>query len=303
VAPGVTVERTPDRQAIDGKKDWPQRYDRVELSLDSQGKVTAIRASYGHDQGRIAQITPYSPLPPFSNGTLTLENGQTYEFDYGTEVDTVALHGLARAYEASMLLAGLRPGSEVKINYSPYTEGGTSRRLLKVAQSHRVLMTQDYTTAQGDDWRAATVSAEGVVVARHNPEPHNGDNTSVLMRPAKPFEPGSVVYQVKSDKPLGATVLEFSARVYDDSSSIEFAASVDGGTTWVPCGRFDNTWQNCYPQSVRPWKVPWNFVDLTQVATGRSDLLVKLTLRVNPADDRMALGRIRVVTAESSTEK
>ena len=300
VAPGVRVERTPDRQAIDGKKDWPQRYDRVELSLDNQGKVTAIRASYGHDQGRIAKITPYSPLPPFSNGTLTLENGQTYEFDYGTEVDTVALHGLARAYEASMLLAGLRPGSEVKIDYSPYTEGGTSRRLLKIAQSHRVLMTQDFTTAQGDDWRAAAVSAEGVVVARHNPEPHNGDNTSVLMRPAKPFEPGTVVYQVKSDKPLGTTVLEFSARVYDDSSSIDFATSVDGGTTWVPCGRFDNTWQNCYPQSVRPWKVPWNFIDLTPVATGRTELLVKLTLRVNPADDRMALGRIRVVTSEPS---
>ena len=215
----------------------------------------------------------------------------------------MALHGSARFYEASMLLTGLRPGSEVTIDYSPYTEGGTSRRLLKVAQSHRVLMTQDYTTAQGDDWRAAAVSAEGVVVARHNPEPHNGDNTSVLMRPAKPFQPGTVIYQVKSDKPLGATVLEFSARVYDDSSSIDFATSVDGGTTWVPCGRFDNPWQNCYPQSVRPWKVPWNFIDLTQVATGRSDLLVKLTLRVNPADDRMALGRIRVVTAEPSTVK
>jgi hypothetical protein len=298
VAPGVTVERTPERQATDGKKDWPQRHDRVELSLDGQGKVTAIRASYGRDQGRVAKITPFSHLPPFSNGTITLENGQTYEFDYGTEVDTVALHGLARAYEASMLIAGLRPGSEVTIDYSPYAEGGTSRRLIKVVQSHRVVMTQDYTTAQGDDWRAATVSAEGVVVARHNPEPHNGDNTSVLMRPAKPFEPGTVVYQVTSDKPLGATVLEFSARVYDDSSSIDFATSVDGGATWVPCGRFDNTWQNCYPQSVRPWKVPWNFIDLTQVATGRSDLLVKLTLQVNPADDRMALGRIRVVTTD-----
>ena len=303
VAPKVKVERTPEREVVEGKKDWPQPKDRVELTLDEQGRVTAINARYGHDHGSVAKITPFSPLPPFSNGTLTLDNGQTYEFDFGTEVDTVALHNMARFYEAPMLVTGLRPGSAVTIDYSPYTEGGTSRRLLKVTQPYRQLMSQDFTTTQGEDWRAATVNAEGIVVQRHNPEPHNGDNTSMLMRPAKPFEPGTVTYAVKSERPLGATVLEFSARVYDDSSTIDFAASVDGGVTWTSCGRFDNTWQNCYPQSVRPWKVPWNFVDLTHVVEGRSDFQVRLTLRVNPADDRMALGRIRVMTTEPSSGK
>jgi hypothetical protein len=304
VATDVTVERIADHEEKPrAKSDWPQRGDRLELLLNERGQVAKISARYGYDHGRIAKVTPFSALPPFSNGTLVLDDGRTYEFDYATEVDTVALHGLARSYEAHMLTSALPPGAEVTIDYSPYTEAGTTRRLLGITQRQQVLMTQDYTTMTGDDWRAAAQSADGVVVKRHNPEPHNGDNHSFLMRPAQPFEPGTVVYKVTSERPLGMTVLEFSARVYDDSSLIDFAASKDGGATWVACGRFDNTWQNCYAQSVRPWKVPWNFIDLTPVASGRTDLLVKLTMRVNPADERMALGRIRVMTTTPAIEK
>lgn len=297
VTNGVTVTRHADLMENAGvSKTWPERFDRVVLSLNEQGKVTGIDAKYGHAHGKVVNYTPFSAFPPYSNGMITLDNGNTYEFDFITEVETTALHGIARAYESKMLLAALRPGMEVTIDYSPYTESGTSRRIIKVSQSHQVLMTQDYTTMLDNEWRTNVVSTEGVVVKNHNPEPHNGEKYSMLMRPAKGFEPGTVIYKVVSEWPVSYTVLEFSARVYDDSSSIDFEVSRDEGKTWNMCGRYDNTWQNCFPQGVKPWKVPWQYVDLTSEVQGVREFYLRLTLRANPADDRMALGKIRVVT-------
>ena len=296
--PKAVITRTPERQAIADAPAKPQRFDRVELTINEQGRVTAIAASYGRDQGRIARVIPMSPMQPFCNGAFELDNGNRYEFDFTTEVNTPALQGRSRSYEWLTIERSLRPGDPITVDYSPFTEQNGTRRVVKIHQPSRVLLAQDFTKTTGDAWRAACVSATDVVVASHNVEPHNGKTMNVVMRPAKAFLPGSVVYRVSSEKPLAATYCTFTARAFDDSSMVEFAVSTDGGTTWTTCGRFDNSWQNSYPQGIREWKIDAQSIDLGPAVTGKMEFLLRATLRVNAADERYGLGSLGVVTAE-----
>lgn len=296
--PKAAITRTAERLTATGNQTAPQRHDRVELSIDAQGRVTAIAASYGRDQGRIARVIPLSPMQPFCNGAIELDNGNRYEFDFTTAVDTPALQGHARAYEWPMVERSLRTGEPITVDYSPFTELGGTRRITRIHQPSRVLLAQDFTKSQGDDWRKACVSASDVVVASHNVEPHNGKTMNVVMRPTRAFLPGTVTYQITSERALRATYATFSARAFDDSSSVEFAVSTDGGTSWTTCGRFDNSWQNSYPQGIRDWNIPSQSIDLTAAVAGKQEFLLRATLRVNAADERFALGRIGVMTAD-----
>ena len=296
--PKAVITRTPERQTIPEAQAKPQRFDRVELVLNEQGRITSMAASYGRDQGRIARVIPMAPMQPFCNGAIELDNGNRYEFDFTTEANTPALQGKARNYEWPVIERSLHSGDFITVDYSPYAEQGGTRRLVKIHQPSRVLLTQDYTKSIGDAWREACVSATDVVVASHNVEPHNGKTMNVVMRPTKAFLPGTVVYRVSSDKTLAATYCTFSARAFDDSSMVEFAVSTDDGSTWTTCGRFDNSWQNSYPQGIRDWKIDVQSIDLSPAVTGKKDFLLRATLRVNAADERFALGSLGVVTAE-----
>jgi hypothetical protein len=300
LAPEIRTSRAPERlSAQDAKGDDPRAQDRVELTIDDQGRVTTVKALYGRDAGTIAAITAPNPMGPvFSNGTITLDNGNTYEFSYGTRLDTVPMHGRYADYETRHITEGLRPGQRVEVAYSPYAELGTTRRLIQVTQPNRVLMQEDYYTTTDDSWKTRAVSVEGLVVALHKAEPnYMHDAQARLLRPAKHFVPGSIVYRITSDQPLTSTVVEFQARAFEDSSTVDFAVSRDNGVTWIPCGRFGNTWQNSYPQGVTDFKrMPWQFIDLTKAVNGANGFLLKATLAVNSADERYCVSSIRVVT-------
>ncbi len=303
VAKDVQVVRSAERLARPGEEgNWPKRFDRVELTLNAKGEVSGIRSLYGHDSGRIKSVIAPSLLKDFTNGGIILENGNSYEFHYDTQLDTVAMHDRYCTYEARMIAQALKPGQEVSLDYSPYAELGTSRRLINVTQPYRVLMSQDFTKGDKQDWKADAVSVQGLAVKPHKPEPNYLHDLVVpLLRPEKPFEPGSVIYRVRFDRPLKATVVEFTARAFEDSSAVEFSVSTDG-VQWISCGRFDNSWQNSYAQSAqgKPWSNPWKFMDLTPAVQGRTEFLLKATLRVHSADERFCVGQIRVVTEETA---
>jgi hypothetical protein len=284
-------------------KPWPRALDRVELDLNAQGEVIAIRSLYGHDRGRIKQITAPSVMGPFNNGSLELENGQIYEFSYATQLETVAMRGRYCAYENHMVAAGLQPGQEVVLDYSPYAENGTRRRLIRVSQPHRVLFKEDYQAATDDrTWRQRAVQVDGLKVGPHKPEPNYLHNVVMpLLRPTQAFTPESVIYLIESDRPLKMTVAEFTARAFEDSSRVEFFVS-DDQKTWVKCGQFDNRWQNAYPQSIdsKAWRNPPQFVDLSAGVAGKTRFFLKMTLHVNAADERYCVGSLRVITEGSS---
>jgi len=303
VAKDVQVVRSAERLARSGEEgNWPKRFDRVELTLNAKGEVSGIRSSYGHDSGRIKSVIAPSLLKDFTNGGIVLENGNSYEFHYDTQLDTVAMHDRYCSYETQLISQGLKPGQEVSLDYSPYAEMGASRRLIKVTQPYRVLLAQDFTKGDTQDWKANAISVQGLAVKPHKPEPNFLHDLVVpLLRPEKPFEPGSVIYRVRSDRPLKATVVEFTARAFEDSSAVEFSVSTDG-IQWISCGLFDNSWQNSYAQSAqgKPWSNPWKFMDLTQEVQGHTEFLLKATLRVHSADERFCVGQIRVVTEETA---
>ena len=279
----------------------PRAGDRVELTIDEQGRVTAVQSLYGYDSGTITAVTAPNPMGPvFTNGTLTLDNGNTYEFSYGTRLDTVAMHGRYADYETRHLTEALHPGQRMTVRYSPYTELNTTRRLILVQQPTQVLMQEDFYKVQDDGWKSRAASVAGLVVVPHKAEPnYMHDATSPLLRPAQAFVPGEVVYRITAGQPLRSTVVEFAARSFEDSSTVDFAVSRDQGTTWTACGRFGNTWQNSYPQGVTDFsKMPWQFIDLTPAVSGAKEFLLKVTLAVNSADERFCVSSLRVMTED-----
>ncbi len=309
VSKNVEVSRKADQLTDPKAGTAPDKLDRVALELDDKGEVVKVDALYGRDRGRIKEFHAPVLIGDLAIGGITLENGRRYEFNYdkthGTRFATVALNNLILNYELAHLAEGLKAGTEVEIAYTPSLEEGRPPRLFLVTQPTRVLLEEDYTLATDDAWRKKATSIDGVDVVDHKPEPNYLHNVVIrLLRPTTWFKPGSVVYQVKSETPLGDTALEFNARAFEDSSRVEFFTSSDG-KKWTKVGQFDNTWQNNIPQSPnsKTWKFPPQTVDLTPTVKGLKDFYLKISLTTGDADDRFCFGGFRVLTADTTPEK
>jgi hypothetical protein len=305
----VKVSRKADQLTDPKAGTAPDKLDHVALELDEKGEVISVDARYGRDRGRIKEFHAPVLIGDLAVGGITLENGRRYDFNYdkthGTRFATVALNNLILNYELTHLAEGLKPGTEVEIAYTPAMKEGRAPRLFLVNQPTRVLLEEDYTLANDDAWRKKTTSIDGVDVINHRPEPNYLHNVVIrLLRPTTWFQPGSVVYQVKSETPLGDTALEFNARAFEDSSRVEFFTSPDG-KKWTKVGQFDNTWQNNIPQSPnsKTWKFPPQTVDLTPSVKGLKDFYLKISLTTGDADDRFCFGGFRVLSADTTLTK
>lgn len=305
VSKTVAVSRKADQLADRKAETTPEKLDLANLELNDKGEVVKVESIYGRDRGRIKEFHAPVLIGDLAVGGITLENGRRYEFNYdkshGTRFATVALNNLILNYELSHFAEALKPGTEVELSYTPSGQEDRPPRLFLVTQPTRVLLEEDYTETSDESWQKKALSVDGVDVIGHRPEPNYLHNVVIrLMRPTKWFTPGSVVYQVKSDTPLGDTSLEFYARAFEDSSSVEFFTSPDG-KNWTKVGRFDNTWQNNIPQSPnsKTWKFPPQSVDLTSSVKGLKDFYLKISLTTGDADERFCFGGFRVLTADT----
>lgn len=299
LAPKAVIERRPAGSADAAPAGAPQLRDRVALTLDEQGRVTTVHATYGADRGRITAYAPPVLVGALTNGSITLDNGRTYTLDFsphgGTQFDLASVRGRIVESEIRHLAKVLRVGQEVELTYSPYAEAGGSMRLMSIKQPYRTLFEEDYVKTTDEAWKSRAVSVEGVDVKPHKPEPNYLYNVvKRLMRPTQAYRPGNIVYRITSDRPLAGTAVEFAARAFEDSSRVTFLVSTDDGATWTNCGQFDNTWQNCYSQQLDD--LPSSYVDLTPAVQGKSAFLLKVQLAVSDADERYCLGRVRVLS-------
>jgi hypothetical protein len=278
----------------------PKPHDEVTLVINDQGEVTAIHSRFGYDKGRIKKFHPPVVIGGASNGAIELENGQKYElvFEKGGAAgnfETVALQGGIISNELQSLTSAFKPGDEVEIFYSPYAEKKGLPRIITVKQPRKVLLDVDYT--KDPEWKKAAHSVTGVDVKPHRPEPNYLYKIEIpMMRPGKAFEPGSVVYHITNDEPLGTTAVEFAARAFDASSRVTFSTSLDG-KKWTPVGQFDKTWQNSIPQNLNA--LPYQFLELTPQVKGLKSFYLKAELAMNSADHRYCLAKLRVATADS----
>ncbi len=280
---------------------WPRDRDEVRLRMDEEGRITEFVSRYGYDKGRIAKFQPPVIVGGASNGWIELENGNRYElvFEKGSgQFDTVALQGPLTGYEVNMLADAIKPGHEVEIFFSPYAAEGGMPRIIRVVQPRTVLLDVDYTADEGDAWRKAAHTVEGVHVIPHRPEPNYLYRVEMpLMRPVEYFTPGHVVYLIEHDTPLKTTAVEFAARAFENSSRVTFYTSPDG-EAWTRIGQFDNTWQNNISQSLQG--LPYQFLDLTPAVEGLTSFYLKVELAVNSADHRYCLAKLRVATEAKS---
>ena len=283
------------------KGDLPQKYDEVTLSINEQGQVSRMDARYGYDKGRIKNFDPPSVIGRPSNGVIELENGRRYGLMFDktmTLFDTVALQGSLVAYEIRALKDALKPGHDIVVRYTPVASKDNVPRALSVTQSRKLLLEVDYTKDTDGSWKHAAHAVEGVEVKPHKPEPNYLYRVVMpLLRPVEFFKPGSVVYHVKSQEPLGTTVVELAARAFEDSSRVTVYTSPDG-KKWTRCGQFDNTWQNNISQTLD--NIPYQFIDVTSTVEGLKSFYLKLELAVNSADHRFCLAKVRVATEKKN---
>ncbi len=278
----------------------PKPHDEVTLDINDQGEVTAIHSRYGYDKGRLKMFHPPVVIGGASNGAIELESGKKYElvFEKGSAAgnfETVALQGGIISNELQSLASAFKPGDEFEIFYSPYAEKKGLPRIITVKQPRKMLLDVDYT--KDTEWKNATHSVTGVDVKPHRPEPNYLYKIEIpMMRPVKAFEPGSVVYHITNDKPLGTTAVEFAARAFDASSRVTFSTSPDG-KKWTRVGQFDKTWQNSIPQNLNA--LPYQFLDLTPQVQGLKSFYLKAELAMNSADHRYCLAKLRVATEDS----
>jgi hypothetical protein len=236
-----------------------------------------------------------------SNGIIEMESGNRYElmFDKAvTKFDTVAIQGTLTAYEITALKDAIKPGHEVELRFTPSHSEQFIPRLLEVWQARHILLDVDFTKTTDSSWKNATVGVKEADVVLHKPEPNYLYRVEMpLLRPLKPFLPGSVTYLIQNEKPLGTTAVEMAARAFDDSSRVTVYTSPDG-IEWTRCGQFDNTWQNNISQNLDD--LPYQFIDITPSVQGLKKFYLKVEMAMNSADHRFCVAKLRVATEKSS---
>lgn len=292
------------------KSSAPQALDRVELELNNSGEVTQIKASYGEESGKIKAFYPPVLVGQLSTGIIEMESGNRYSLHFekstGTMCDTVALQGSILNYEFSALENVFSPGQFIDLTYCPYAENGGIKRIRTINQKYNIIFSESYIEQAKDEWKTKAVYANKIDVSDHRPEPNYLQHIVMrVLRPQQAFDPGEVVYKISSPKQLKNTVIQFTARAFEDSSAVEFWLSDnenggEKGQDWKKCGQFDNTWQNNIPQSIdsKVMSLPWQFIDISDEAKGKKEFYLKLRLLVNSADERYCVGAVRVVSED-----
>lgn len=281
--------------------DMPQIHDEVIIDTNEAGEVMAVGARYGYEKGRVKKFEPPVIVGEPSNGIIEMESGNRYElmFDKAvTKFDTVAIQGTLTAYEITALKDAIKPGHEVELRFTPCKSEHSIPRLLEVKQARDILLNVDYSKATGRSWKAATVGIQDADVVIHKPEPNYLYRVEMpLLRPLKPFQPGSVTYLIQNNKPLGTTAVEIAARAFDDSSRVTVYTSPDG-IEWTRCGQFDNTWQNNISQNLDD--LPYQFIDISPSVQGLKNFYLKIEMAMNSADHRFCVAKLRVATEKTS---
>ncbi len=128
------------RQREDGKdksSQFPRVGDKVTVTLDENGYVTKVEAVYGQVTGKIVKFQPPTVTGTPCNGIITLDNGVSYEIEYGgntTNFDMKRLSGAARTVAIARIAREIKVGQTVTITYCPETYKGSYRRILTISE-------------------------------------------------------------------------------------------------------------------------------------------------------------------------
>lgn len=115
-----------------------RQLDHVEITMDESGQAREIRASYGHEVGRIKVF--HSPVMKgeLSNGVIELESGRRYELGNRlpsfTKFEVEGLKANYRNNSVHDFAKVLVPGMMVELTYMPYEHNCRLPRLIAVKE-------------------------------------------------------------------------------------------------------------------------------------------------------------------------
>jgi hypothetical protein len=229
----------------------------VQLPRKGKGKMES-------ETGVIKSFAPPSLQGKICNGIVELESGNRYELGYTpwwTQCDLVSANGL-KSLGIDGIKQAFKPGQPVTIEYEPVAFKGHPPRINKASQPTKILFQEDYTKA-GGDWAARALEVNGMQVA---------DYRGKKLYPVKNWSPGSVVYRITGERPLGPTAVGFTGRlIITPENRATFSVRTDGGE-WKRCGEF----VTASPGANDPRGV--KFVDLTDFVQGRKSFDLKVEL-------------------------
>lgn len=116
-------------------KGRPQKWDKVDIVMDSRGVASEVISTYGQTKGIIKSFSPPSYKGNLSEGIVELEDGSRYEFSNQwqfTELKIPGLNWMVRFHKAEELAKALPKGMEVEILFTPYTTGDRLPRMVKL---------------------------------------------------------------------------------------------------------------------------------------------------------------------------
>ena len=284
IADGVTFTRRRDGDE-QVSNDWPQAWDKVEITLDEAGRVSEMRAVYGRDRGRIKAFhKPVIRGGNLSNGVIEMENGNRYELGYNywfTRFNTLLLQ--AADHDPDYLAARIKPGSHVEISYSPYVHANGLQRATVVSQPVTPLFTADFTT-NSETWQKQAHSVENLTAKAF-------DDSFALVPQSQGRSTGSIVFEIKADKPLAEAVISYNCRIITPNvADLVFEVS-DDGENWVECGRALNL------------ERPWEFgivrsVDISPAIQGRQRFFLRVLLSSQTGVSEAALAKLTLTGVE-----
>jgi hypothetical protein len=285
VAEGVHVSRACEGSSEPTTRDWPQALDKVEVTLDDAGRVSEMRAVYGRDRGRIKAFQkPVIRGGALSNGAIVLENGNAYELGYNywfTRFNTLMLE--SPCHDPDYLAERIKPGSFIELSYCPYQHPDGHKRATVVSQPVKPLFAADFTT-NSETWQRQAHSVDNLIAKAF-------DNSYALVPQSQGRSTGSIVFEIKADKPLDEAVISYHSRIITiNVADIVFEVS-DDGENWVECGRALNL------------ERPWEFgivrsVDISPAIQGRQRFFLRVLLSSQTGVSEAALAKLTLTGVE-----
>lgn len=280
------IDGASDEQMLDIPGQCIQFAERVDLTLDSQGKATAIKAYYGEEDGNVQTINQVSVLGTADNGSVTMQqSGNTYNFKGWSVLPS--LTKTKENYNAIPIgQIGPQPGAACRLIYSPYTYNGSAKSVLRLSENYSSLVYDNFDSLIDSAWKSNAYEYGNLKCQFLDTYCRE-----MVLTTDNKASPGFVTYKVNDASGFTNVKLEFSGRAIENTSNgMNFYGSTDN-QNWTWLAEFKTTTPSSGLNDIHS-------VDISSYAQGKTKMYIKCVVFSNN-DTWGALNSFRITSKDS----